>query len=182
MTRTMSGWVFGLILVCLLAVFHGVSAGEEQRYINHNYGFSFPISQDMNLYTPDHPGPFTFAKENIFILANKWKPNEFIMVNLSAVTAEEELQSMKETIDSRGLTQPDYRKVAVRYTNIGGNQQKRAVEHIFNIQAGVPKTMRQICFVHKGKGFAFICTANADHFQEINQEFFDPFFRSITFE
>lgn len=182
MTRTMSGWFFGLILLFLLAVFHGVAAGEEQKYINRDYGFSFSISQDMHLYTPEHPGPFTFAQENIFILANKWKPNEFIMVNLSAVTAEEELQSMMETLDSRGLPQPDYRKVSVRYTNIGGNQQKRAVEHIFNMQASVPKTMRQICFVHKGKGFAFICTTDADHFQETNQEFFEPFFRSITFE
>jgi hypothetical protein len=181
-TRKMSGWVSGLVLVYLLAVLHGVSAGEEQKYINHNYGFSFPITLDMNLYTPDHPGPFTFEKENIFFLANKWKPSEFIMVNLSAVTAEEELQSMKETIDSRGLPQPGYRKVAVQYTNIGKNQQKRAVEHIFNIQASVPKTMRQISFVHKGKGFAFICTTNADRFQETNQAFFDPFFRSIIFE
>ncbi len=182
MTRKMSGWVSGLILVFLLAVFQGISGGAEQKYTKHHYGFSFPLSQDMNLYTPDHPGPFTFAKENIFFLANKWKPSEFIMVNLSTVTAEEELQSMKDTLDSQGLPQPGYRKVAVQYTNIGKNQQKRALEHIFNIQASVPKTMRQISFVHNGKGFAFICTTNADHFQEANQAFFDPFFRSITFE
>ena len=76
MTKNMSGWVLGFILVFILAVFHGVSGGEEQRYTNHNYGFSFPISKDMNLYTPDHPGPFTFDQENIFYLANKF--NEMV--------------------------------------------------------------------------------------------------------
>lgn len=182
MTRNMSGWVSGLILVYLLVVFHGVAGGEQQRYTNHNYGFSFPISKDMNLYTPDHPGPFTFDQENIFYLANKWKPSEFIMVNLSQITAEKELQDLKSSLDSRDLPQPGYRKVSIQYTTIGKNKEKQALEHIFGMQGEVPKTMRYICFVHKGKGFAFIGTANADCFQEANQAFFEPFFRSITFE
>ena len=53
---------------------------------------------------------------------------------------------------------------------------------VANFGGEVPKTMRYICFVHKGKGFAFIGTADTDCFQEANQAFFEPFFRSITFE
>ena len=182
MPRKMSGWVSGLILVCTLACLSGLAAGEERQYINHNYGFSFPLSEDMRLYTPDNPGPFTFEDSTIFILVNKWKPNELIMVNLSQVTDEKGLNDLKSELDSRGLPQPEYRKVSLQYSSIGANQRKQVVEHIFDMQGQVPRTMRQICFVHKGKGFAFVCTSNADRFRETNQTFFEPVFRSIKFE
>jgi hypothetical protein len=103
------------------------------------------------------------------------------MVNLSAVTDEVDLDYLKSQLESKGLPQPGYRKVAVQYTSIG-KPPKRAVEHIFDLQVKTPRTIRQISLVHQGKGLAFMCTANADRFQETNKEFFDPFLRSIKFE
>lgn len=182
MFRNRCGWISGLMLVSLLALLHGISRGEEARYTNQTYGFSFPLLEEMILYTPEHPGPFTFEERNIFILVNKWKSSDLIVLNRSAFADEVELDSLKSQLESRGLPQPDYHKVSVGYTSIGDHQQKRAVEHIFDLQGRVPRTMRYICFVHKGQGFTFVCTSNTDRFQETNRTFFEPVLRSIKFE
>lgn len=182
MTKFKHGWISGLLFVTVLVLFHGISQGEEQRYANSSLGISFPLSTDMILYTPEKPGPFTFEESTQFFLVNKWKPSDLVMLNLSAVVDEVDLDYLKSQLEKEGLPQPGYRKVAVQYTTIGQNPPKRAVEHIFELQSKQPKTIRQIALVHQGKGLAFFCTANTDRFQETNKEFFDPFLRSIKFE
>jgi hypothetical protein len=175
-------WISGLILVCALGLLPGISGGEEPRYADSQYGWSIPLSENMILYTPEDPGPFTFENSTKFILVNKWQRGDLIMLNLSAVTDEADLDNLKSQLENEGLPKPGYRKVAVQYTSIGENHPKRAVEHIFDLQGRKLRTMRQICFVHQGQGFIVVCTSNADRFQESNREFFDPVLRSIKFE
>lgn len=182
MIRNRRPWVSGLILVCALALLHGISRAEEARYINPTYGLSIPLSEDMILYTPGNPGPFTFEEGTQFILVNKWKPSDLIMLNLSAVADDVDLDYWKSQMESQGLPQPGYRKVAVQYISIGENPPKRAVEHVFDLQGKKLRTMRQIYFVNRGQGFNLVCTADADRFQDTNQEFFEPVLRSIKFE
>lgn len=181
MTTNKCGWISGLLFIVVLVLLSGVSSAEEQRYTNPNLGISFPITQDMILYTPENPGPFTFEGSTQFFLVNKWKMSDLIMLNVSGVADEVELDYMKSQLEKQGLPQPGYVKVAVQYTSIG-TPPKRAVEHIFDLQTNAPKTIRQISLIHNGKGLAFFCTAKADRFQEVNKEFFDPFLRSIKFE
>jgi hypothetical protein len=175
------GWISGLLIISVLVLFHSLSQGEEPAYTNPNLGISFPLSKDMILYTPENPGPFTFEESTQFFLVNKWKPSDLVMLNLSAVTDEVDLDFLKSQLEKEGLPQPGYVKVAVRYTTIG-NPPTRAVEHIFDLQTKKPRTIRQIALIHRGKGLAFFCTANADRFDETNKEFFDPFLKSIKFE
>jgi hypothetical protein len=182
MNRTKNGWIWGLIFLSVLALVPGILRGEEARYTNPTYGISFPILEDIILYTPEHPGPFTFEKDNIFIVINKWKPNELIMLNRSAVADEVDLDYLKSQMEEQGLPQPGYHKVSVGYTNIGEHQRKRAVDHIFNLQGKVPRTMRYVVFVQKGQGLTFVCTSDTDRFRETNKDFFEPFLRSIKFE
>jgi len=181
MIKNTCGWFSVLVFFSLLVVLCGISRAEESRYSNANLGISFPLTEDMILYAPENPGPFSFEESTQFILVNKWKPSDLVMVNLSAVTDEVDLDYLKSQLESKGLPQPGYRKVAVQYTSIG-KPPKRAVEHIFDLQAKTPRTIRQISLVHQGKGLALMCTANADRFQETDKEFFDPFLRSIKFE
>ena len=182
MVRNKYGWVSGLILVSVFMLLHGISRAEEARYANQSYGISFPLPEDTRLYTPENPGPFTFEKGTMFILVNRWKPSEFIMLHLSSANDEKALQDLKTVLDSKGLPQPGYSKVSVQFTTLGENQQKRALEHIFDLQKQIPRTMRQLSFIHKGQGFIFVCTTSAGHFQEANRAFFEPVFRSIKFE
>lgn len=182
MIRMKNGWIWGLIVISVLALVPGISRGEEARYTNPTYGISFPIVEAMILYTPEHPGPFTFAEGNIFIAVNKWKPNELIMLNRSAVADEVDLDYLKSQMEEQGLPKPGYHKVSVGYTAIGEHQGKRAVDHIFDLQGQAPRTMRYVCFIQRGQGLTFVCTSNTDRFQETNKEFFEPFFRSIKFE
>lgn len=181
MTRKTLSVVSGLAMAMTL-LWCQASLGEEQICTNQKYGFSFPIPQGMELYTPEHPGPFTFKTDNIVILANKRKPSDFIMVNVSAANDEKDLQELKSSLDAEDMAKKGYTKVSVQYITIGKNHLTRAVEHIFTIQGQVARTLRQICCIHNGKGLFFTCSANADHFQEANQAFFEPVFRSITFE
>ncbi len=182
MAKTVIGWVSGVLVVCALAAFPSLAAEKAQQYSNERYGFSIPLSEDVRLFTPDNPGPFAFGEHTIFILVNRWKPSDLIMGNLSEVADEKGLSDLRSSLESRGLPQPGYRKIAVQITNIGKNQEKRALEHIFDLQGQAPRTMRQVCFIHRGKGLTFVCTANADHFQETDKTFFEPVLRSITFE
>lgn len=182
MNQNKFGWFTGVLLVFVLVLLQGISRGEEQRYTNPTLGISFPITADMILYTPKNPGPFTFEESTQFFLVNKWKPSDLVMLNLSAVTDEVDLDYLKSQLEKKGLPQPGYRKVSVQYTNIGQDPPKRAVEHIFELRVKKPKTIRQIALIHRGKGLAFFCTANSNRFQETNKEFFDPFLRSIKFE
>ena len=182
MSRTKNGLIVGLIFISVLALVPGIVRGEGKRYTNPIYGISFPIAEDMILYTPEHPGPFTFEEGNIFIAVNKWKPSELIMLNRSAVADAVDLDYLKSQMEEQGLSKPGYHKVSVGYTVIGEDQRKRAVDHIFTLQGQVPRTMRYVCFIQKGQGLTFVCTSNTSRFQETNKEFFDPFFRSIKFE
>jgi hypothetical protein len=182
MIKTVIGCLSGVLVVCALAVFPGLAAEKAQQYANQSYGFSFPLSEDVRLYTPDNPGPFAFGEHTIFILVNKWKPSDLIMGNLSEVADEKGLSDLRSSLESRGLPQPGYRKIAIQNATIGKNQEKRALEHIFELQGQAPRIMRQVCVVHRGKGLTFVCTANADRFQETDKTFFEPVLRSITFE
>lgn len=182
MTETVLRWISGLLMVFALAAAPGLAADKAQHYTNQQHGFSLPITEDVRLFTPDNPGPFTFGAQNLVILVNKWSPSDLIMVNLSEVADEKGLSDLKSGLESGGLPQSGYRKIAVRSTNIGKNQDKSAVEHIFDVQGQVPRTMRQVSFIHRGKGFALVCTAPADNFQKTDKAFFEPVLRSIIFE
>ena len=181
MIKNKRGWMSIFLLVTVLILLPALSGAEEQRYTNPNLGISFPVTQDMILYTPDNPGPFTFEGSTQFFLVNKWKMSDLIMLNVSEIADEVELDYLKSQLEKQGLPQQGYVKVAVQYTAIG-QPPKRAVEHIFKLQTKAPKTIRQISLINHGKGLAFFCTANADRFQETNKEFFTPFLRSIKFE
>jgi hypothetical protein len=182
MTKTVMIWILVLLAVCALAAAPGLTAEDAQRYTNQQLGFSLPLSEDVRLFTADNPGPFTFGSQNLAILVNKWQPSDLIMVNLSEVSDEKGLADLRSGLESGGLPQAGYRKIAVRETTLGKNQDKRAVDHIFDLKGQTARTMRQVSFVHRGKGLALVCTANADDFQKSDKAFFEPVLRSIIFE
>lgn len=182
MSKKTCGWFTCVLLVSFLGLLPGISRAEAERYTNPTLGISFPLTEDMILFTAEDPGPFTFEATTKFFLINKWKPSDLVMLNLSAVRDEVDLDYLKSHLEKEGLPKSGYRKVAVQYTSIGENPPKRAVEHIFDLQGQKLRTMRQVYFIHRGQGLILVCTANADRFQETNQKFFDPLLQSIRFE
>lgn len=182
MTKRLIIFIAVLLAIGALAAAPGQAADEARQYANQQLGFSFPLSGDVRLFTPDNPGPFTFGAQNLLILVNKWRPSDLIMVNLSEVADEKGLSDLRTGLESGGLPQAGYRKIAVRETTLGKNQDKRGVEHIFDLKGSTTRTMRQVSFIHRGKGFAWVCTANADDFEKTDKAFFEPVLRSIIFE
>lgn len=182
MTKTVIQWMSILLAICTLTAAPALAAEPAPRYTNQQLGFALPLSDDVRLFTADNPGPFTFGAQNLVILMNKWRPSDLIMVNISEVADDKGLSDLKSSLDSRGLPQAGYRKIAVRDITLGKNQDKRAVDHLFDLKGSSTRTLRQVNFVHRGKGIALVCTAKADDFEKTDKAFFEPVLRSIIFE
>jgi len=181
MTRRMG--IVLRVLVMVAAILPGqASFGEDRPYKVGKYGFSLILPEGMMVYTPEHPGPFTFKTDTLFIVVNRRSPGDFILVNMFAASTEKVLEDVKSSLESRDLPQSGYRRNSVQFLTIGKNQPKQAVEHLFHLQGQGTKALRQVFFVHNGKGFCFTCNTTAERYQQANQEFFDPILRSLTFE
>jgi len=181
MTRRM-GIVLRVLVILAVILASRTSFGENQPYKAEKYGFSLTLPEGVGVYTPEHPGPFTFKTDTLFIVVNRRSPGDFILVNMFAASTEKVLEDVKSSLESRDLPQAGYRRNSVQFLTIGTNQPKQAVEHIFQVGGQGGKTLRQVFFVHKGKGFCFTCNTPAERYQQTNQEFFDPMLRSLTFE
>ena len=101
--------VVSVLVVAVTLLWCQASLGEERTYTNQQYGFSFPIPKGMKLYTPEHPGPFTFKSDNILFLANRMIPSEFIMVNVFA--AKEGIRAVEHIFHKGGNTARTMRQV-----------------------------------------------------------------------
>lgn len=175
-------WLIALLGLLLPVVLEEAAWGEEQVYRAEKYGFSLSLSKGVGIFTPEHPGPFTFKTDTLFFLVHRAFPGSFILVNQFAAGSENVLKDVKSSLEARDLPQPGYRKVAVRDLTIGKNQDRSAVEHRFQLEGPLAKTMRQIFFVVQGKGLCFTCSAKAESFDAADRDFFEPVIRSLTFE
>lgn len=181
MTRRM-GIVLGVLVILSVLGASQASGAENQPYKAEKYGFALILPEGVGVFTPERPGPFTFEKGSIVILANRRSPGDFILVNESSVATDKDLQDWRSSLESRGLPQAGYRKISLQAVAIGRHQDKQAVEHVFDMQGKGARILKQICLIHRGRGLCFTCNTTAERYQQTNQEFFDPILRSLTFE
>jgi hypothetical protein len=170
-----------ILAAALLGLWCGASSADEPQIYRHRYGIAFPLSSGLVVYSPEHPGLFSFKTDTLFYVMKRRGPGDFILVNEFAASSEKVLAEVKSSLEG-GLAQPGYRQIAVRSVKVGKNQDKEAVEHIFELGGGPKRILRQVSLVHQGKGFFFTCSAAADRFEQADKELFEPFFRSLVFE
>lgn len=171
--------IWGMFLLLGLS---RIAHGEEQVYRAEKYGFAFGRLKGMGVFTPEHPGPFTFKTDTLLFVVHRTFPGAFILGNLFAASSETVLKDVKLSLETGDLPQPGYRKLAVRNLTIGKNQDRPAVEHLFQLEGPAARTLRQVFFVVQGRGVCFTCNAKSEIFDAANRDFFDPVLRSLTFD
>lgn len=158
------------------------------EYDNKDYGLFFPVPEGLSLFTPEQPGRFASllgeATRRIALLVNLLDQDVSIAVKCSSGVTDADLKSLKQTLDSNPpqAKLPGYKQISVDTPKVGLRSDKDAVGHVYSVMEDtVVKTIRQMMFVHKGRGFTVICSAPAKQFEQVNKKTFDRFFATIDF-
>jgi hypothetical protein len=186
-----------MVALALLAGPAGVSAqrggggrSTELRprgvYDSSAFGIKFPVPLGLELYTEGEPGRYTNILSNgrIIYLIDTDARDTTIVAKSSPNVSEADLKGLKDTLESNPpqAKLPGYKKIAVRDIAIGVNGDKVAVEYVFSDKSNnMASTVRQVMFVHKGRGFTFTCTTAERLYTSFAQKFFDPIFAKMEF-
>jgi len=193
MQRTSGKAVSVLFLVMLavpLAAQRGrrADAGSSAKsvYDSEEIGIKFPVPQGLELFTPEEPGPYTsfLSDRRIMYLVGASSRDVSVSARYSPNVTEADLKASKDTLDSNPpqAKLPGYKKISVRFIKIGAAADKDAVEHIYNVTSNdVPTTVRQVMFLHKGRGFTFICSAVERQYASADKRLFEPIFARMEF-
>jgi hypothetical protein len=164
----------------------GASAkADSGKYSHKKYGISFNVPRGMSLYTPQNPGPVAslISAGSPFILVNPRFTEENINVKVAENISESDLIGFKKMLDETpNMPLPEYRRISVKSIKIGKQGKERAVEHVFIMRGNILGKLRQVTFVHRGRGFTFTCATAVGRFDKANRQFFDGLFRSMAFE
>lgn len=185
-------FVFKSIILCVifLIVYTGFGGAQDKKtvsstneYVSGKYGISFHIPIGIKLYTAKNPGPLAsqISEREPFIFVNPDFTEENINVKVSPNISESDLNGLKKMLEQKSLPAPQYRRISVNFIKIGKQGNKNAVEHVFIMKGNILGKLRQITFVHKGRGFTFTCATGVDRFKKANQQFFVPLFDSMVF-
>jgi hypothetical protein len=194
--RKLTAWDLVLSTVLLIAVAVSYAAQEKSqpsttaetasnKYSSEKYGIAFIIPEKIKLYTIDNPGPLTsmISSKTPFILVNPDFKEENINVKVSEDISESDLTEFKKMLEKNpNMPLPEYQRVSVKFIKIGSNGNKKAVEHVFIMQGNILGKLRQVTFVHKGRGFIFTCATAVDRFDKANKRFFEPLFSGMEFQ
>jgi hypothetical protein len=163
-------------------------AGSSAKsvYDSEEYGMKFPVPPGLELFTPQEPGPYLsiLKDRRIIYLVGASSRDINVSVRYSPSLTEADLNSSKDTLDSAPpqAKLPGYKKISVRFTKIGAGADKEAVEHVYTVTINdVPTTVRQVMFLHKGRGFTFICSAVESHYASADKRLFEPIFARMEF-
>jgi len=149
---------------------------------NKQVGIVFSVPNGIELYSADNPGPLRsrISAETPYFLVNPDFRDENVNIKIADGVTESDLNGLKQMLDSNPNTPlPGYKRIAVRFINIGKNGKLKAVEHQYQMKGNVLGTLRNITFVIGNRGFIITCGTTVERFEKANREFFEPFLKSI---
>jgi hypothetical protein len=93
---------------------------------------------------------------------------------------EAELKSYKEILDANPpqAKLEGFKKHSVRFIKIGKLADKEALEFVYDV--GIT-TIRQVVFVHNGRGVTFTCSALQAQYGAAQADMFKPLFSRLEF-
>jgi hypothetical protein len=184
--------------VTLTAQRGGGGRGTERpmartTYESSDYGFKFPVPADMDLYTPDQPGMYrrVFTERRIAYVVSPMRAEESISIKYSDGVSEADLTAYQTTIDTNPpqAKLPGFVKLGVGSIPIGRDGAKSAVNFVYEMTTpatdkapAMEMTLRQVVFIHKGRGFTITCEASKKRFDRVNKDTFDKFLSKIEFQ
>jgi hypothetical protein len=193
MRRTL-GMLMAVLLLAVVSVplaaqrGRGAGAGSSAKsvYDSAENGIKFPVPQGLELFTPEDPGPYTsfLSDRRIMYLVGASSRDVSVSARYSPNVTEADLKASKDTLDSNPpqAKLPGYKKISVRFIKIGTGADKDAVEHVYTVTSNnVPTTVRQVMFLHKGRGFTFMCSAVERQYASADKRLFEPIFARMEF-
>jgi len=194
-------WTVALLLIGLSASLlaqRGGGRGADRpiartTYESSDYGLRFAVPVDMDLYTPDQPGAYrrVFTERRIVYVVSPMRPEESISIKYSDNVTEADLKSYQTTIETNPpqAKLPGFVKIGVANVPTGKDGAKNAVNFVYEMTTpktdtapSVEMTLRQVVFIHKGRGFTITCEAAKKRFDKVNKDTFDKFLSKIEFQ
>jgi hypothetical protein len=156
-------------------------------YDSAEYGFSFAVPVGLQLFTPDRAGRFgqIFTNQRIIYLVNPRHREETVAVKYSDNMSAADLEGYKTVIETSPpqAKLPGFKKTSIKMIKIGKQGTKEALSYIYDVrQNDVPTTVRQVVFLHNGRGFTFTCTASETQFAGTDKMLFEPLFSHMEFK
>jgi hypothetical protein len=173
-----------IIAIIIITPMICLSSTSNNIYSSQEFKLSFMIPSPLKLYTAKNPGPLSrlFSAGSIFVLVNPNFLDENINVKVSEGVSENDLVEFKSMLENKPLPVPGYKKISIRFITIGKEGDKKALEHVYNMKGNVLGRMRQVTFIHRGRGFTFTCGTAQNRFNETNHLIFDKIFNNIEFK
>jgi hypothetical protein len=183
-----------LVAVCLavatVSAQRGGGGGRSQRpstkdFESVEYRIAFPTLPGFDLYTAEEPGRYRrlFDQRHVAVLVNPMQTAEMIDIRFSGNLTEADLKGYRDTVETNPpqAKLPGFEKVSVATTKIGEGAGKDAVDYVYKVrQDSRDETVRQVAFLHQGKGFIVTCTSEQKRFEKANKEF-SRFLQSLQF-
>jgi len=152
------------------------------RFESEELGVAFDAPQGVRVYTPAAPGPYgSVLGEGRFVyLESSGIRNASAVAKFFANATDAELKSYKDILDANPPQSKleGFKKRSVRFITIGKKADKQALEFVYDTQS---VRIRQVVFVHNGKGITFTCTAPQPHYGTAEAEMFKPIFSRLEF-
>jgi len=174
-----------------LAAQRGGRSGDTRStagsvYDSEENGLKFPVPGGLELFTPENPGAYTsfLSDRRIMYLVGASSRDVSVSARYSPGLTEADLKASKDTLDSNPpqAKLPGYKKISVRFIKIGAGADREAVEHVYTVTTNnVPTTVRQVMFLHKGRGFTFLCSAVERQYASADKRLFEPIFARMEF-
>jgi hypothetical protein len=162
------------------------ASGSQTFYDSKEFGIAFAVPPGVVLYTPDAPGRYraVLTERKIALLVNPLQVEDSITIKYADGMTEADLknyQAMLETNPPQAKL-PGYEKVSLASAKIGKDGAEEAIDYVYKVkQDGADVTLRQIVFVHNGRGFTITCSAARKDFDQANRTWFSTLLKQLEF-
>jgi len=150
------------------------------RFDSQELALAFDVPEGLRLYIPAAPGRYksVLVEGKFLYLENPGMRSASVVAKSSAGVTEADLKGYKDVLDTNPpqAKLEGFKRHSVRFIKVGKNADKDALEFVYD--AG-PSTIRQVVFVHNGKGFTFTCTSLQAQFGAAEIEMFKPLFSRL---
>ena len=162
------------------------AAASKKLYENKELGIRFAVPPGLELYTPESAGRYksAFTERKIALLVNPLRVEDSVAVKYADGMKEADLKSYQAILESNPpqAKLPGYEKVSLAFVKIGKEGAEEAIDFVYkDTQNGESTTIRQVVFVHNGRGFTLTCSAVTKDYGMANREWFEVLLRQLEF-
>ena len=150
-------------------------------------GLKFDVPAGLQLFTEKMPGRYrNVLKDGKFMyLADPNMKRASVVAKATPNMTQADVDGYKSVLEANPpqAKLEGFKKQSVKTIKIGKHQDKDALEFIYDVSEGnMPSTVRQVVFVHNGKGFTFTCTSFQAEYGGADKVMFQPLFSQLEFK